>query len=132
LANNKLATLRGEEKCPARDDAGLRFGGTSRHEVRPDPHIETGKRRAGSHVPPVGTFAAAARLDSQEDRPMTISIIVGGWLAFNVLFVVVLLFRRDRPAVDCRFENASGDPLSAHRPPSIRDRRSKMHAISVV
>jgi hypothetical protein len=26
-----------------------------------------------------------------------IGIIVGGWLAFNVLFVVALLFRRDRP-----------------------------------
>ena len=31
---------------------------------------------------------------------MTIGIIVGGWLAFNVLFVVAMLFRRDRPVVD--------------------------------
>jgi hypothetical protein len=26
-------------------------------------------------------------------------VIVGGWLALNVLFFVALLFRRDRPAV---------------------------------
>jgi hypothetical protein len=31
---------------------------------------------------------------------MTIGIIVGGWLAFNVLFVIAMLFRRDRPVVD--------------------------------
>ena len=31
---------------------------------------------------------------------MTIGIIVGGWLAFNVLFVVAMLFRRDRPVVE--------------------------------
>jgi hypothetical protein len=59
---------------------------------------------------------------------MTISIIVGGWLALNVLFVVALLFRRDRPAVDCRFEDASGDAVSAHHPSPIRDRRIKKRA----
>ena len=59
---------------------------------------------------------------------MTTSIIVGGWLAFNVLFVIALLFRRDRPAVDCRFEDASGDAVSVHRPSPIRDRRIKKGA----
>jgi hypothetical protein len=73
----------------------------------------------------VETFAPAARLDGQEDCPMTTSIIVGGWLAFNVVIVVALLFRRDRPAVDCRFEDASDEATSAHRPSPIRDHRIK-------
>jgi hypothetical protein len=59
---------------------------------------------------------------------MTISIIVGDWLAFNVLFLIALLFRRDRPAVDCRFEDASGDAVYAHRPSPIRDRRIRKGA----
>ena len=59
---------------------------------------------------------------------MTISIIVGGWLAFDVLFVVALLIRRGRPAVDCRFEYASGAAISAPRPSPIRDRRIKKRA----
>ena len=54
------------------------------------------QRRRGSRA--LGTSGHAAYLNGQEGLPMTISIIVGGWLAFNVLFVVALLFRRDRPA----------------------------------
>jgi hypothetical protein len=63
-----------------------------------------------------------------------IGIIVGGCLAFNVLFVVALLFRRDRPAV-CDESPVFHEPDLAEEArersaPALRERRENKRSQS--